>query len=355
MKYMSVAAFSASLLIASVAAAQEAETAPAPAPAPAAEAPAPPAEAQAASASAVQIGPPLPVEMRRTRGGANVLAAMPRIALAGYNIGAFMTTRVSARSGGSLLGNSMGARARMDFSLVGVDQTLLQRIADAAHADLVAQLEAAGYEVSGAREVFADGRGANMLAGGGTYEGEEPGTQSEMLVAGPSGVGAVAYQGVGRLAVGGGGGMGAISHGLNAILVFPNLALDFAETSGSGNRSFGNRANVEGEARFGIDPMSKAEVFFSRSGRGFFDGWGTLQVTEATTVADEFASTEQTSQRSNTGMGVASAILGAGMQHSRRSGYEVTADPAAYEALALRAARGFNAALVAQIRAARGG
>ncbi len=309
----------------------------------------------AIEASAPPAGPPFAVEMRRTRGNANVLSAMPRIALMGYNIGAFTYARVTASSGGSLFGNSMGARARMDFVLEGIDRARLERIATLAHDDLVSQLRAAGYEVSAAPEVFANGRGANFLADGGVFEGEEPGTQSELAVVGPEGVGAVGYQGVGRLAVGGGSGMGAISHELNAILLFPNLALDFVETSGSGNRSFGNRANVEGGARFSVDPMSKVEVFFSRSGRGFFDGWATLQVPSASAVDDEFASMVQTGASNNNAIAAISGILGAPMQSARRSAHTVSADPDKYEELALRAARGFNAAIVAQIRSARGG
>ena len=89
----------------------------------------------AIEASAPPAGPPFAVEMRRTRGNANMLSAMPRIALMGYNIGAFTYARVTASSGGSLFGNSMGARARMDFVLEGIDRARLERIATLAHDD----------------------------------------------------------------------------------------------------------------------------------------------------------------------------------------------------------------------------
>ncbi|MEZ5956052.1 MAG: hypothetical protein R3C27_02400 [Hyphomonadaceae bacterium] len=312
------------------------------------------ASATVATETAI-AGPAFDVDIRRTRGNANVLNAMPRIALVGYNVGAFTYARITASSGGSLFGGSMGARARMEFVLEGVDRARLERIATAAHDDLVTQLRAAGYEVSTAPEVFANGRGSGFLAAGGVFQGEEPGTQSELSVVGPEGVGAVSYQGVGRLAVGGGRGMGELSHELNAILLFPNLALDFVETSGSGNRSFGNHANVQGGARFAVDPMSKVEIFYSRSGRGFFDGWATLQVHAPSSVDDEFASVAQTSSSNNNAMAAISGILGAPMQAGRRSAHSVTADPDKYEELALRAARGFNAAIVAQVRASRGG
>ncbi|MEZ5958971.1 MAG: hypothetical protein R3C30_00900 [Hyphomonadaceae bacterium] len=302
------------------------------------------------AAPAAIAAAPLPVELRRDGGQRTALTGLPRIALVGYNFGAFVHSRVSASSGGSLFGGGMGARARMDFNLVGVDRATLERIATSAHADLVAQMQAAGIEVVPATEVFANGQHARFLADGGAYEAEPPGTENDLVVVGPEGVGAVTLNGMARTSIAGNAPV-AIAQSTNAILLYPNLALDFVQTGGSGRRALGNRANVEGEPNVGVNPISVVQVHYSR-GR-FLDGWTTLNMREGVWADEEFASVAQTSENNNNASVVISAILGAGMQSSRRSGYDVVADPVAYEALALRAARGFNAAIVRQVLAAR--
>jgi hypothetical protein len=313
---------------------------------------APPPTQSEPAAQTIASGPALSVPLRRDGGSRNALSALPRIAIVGYNLGAFVHTRVTATSGGSLLGNSLGARARMDFTLVGVDRAALERIATAAHADLVAQMQAAGIEVVPATEVFANGQHARFLADGGAYEGTLPGTENEMLVVGPAGVGAVTASGIARS----GGGSNAaipIASSVNAILIYPNLAIDFVQTSGSGRRVLGNRANVEGQPNIGVNPLSVVQVHYSR-GR-FLDGWTTLNMTESVWADEEFATVEQISESNNDIAAGVSAILGAGMRSGRRSGYQVTADAARYEQLAMRAAIGFNTAIVQQVLAARAG
>ncbi len=304
------------------------------------------------SAPTEAVGPAFPVSLRRDGGSRNALTEQPRIALFGYNLAAFTSSRVTASSGGSLFGGGMGARARMDFNLVGIDRALLERVATAAHDNLVAQLQAAGYEVVPAQQIFANGEGSRFLAEGGAYEAEAPGTENDFVVVGPAGVGAVAHHGIARTSFAGNA-PAPISAQHSAILLYPNLALDFVQTGGSGRRALGNRANVSGEARFGVNPISVVQAQFSRTGR-FIDGWTTLNMRDGVSVDDEFATVGQTSESNNNAAVIVSAILGAGMQSARRSGYDVVADPAAYEALAMRAARGFNAAIVAQVREARG-
>lgn len=293
--------------------------------------------------------PGLNVQMRRTRGGANVFAGRPKVALGAYNVAPFITTRVSASSGGLI---TAGARVRMDYELAGVTPEMMVRVADAAHADLVAQLTAAGFEVIPANEVAQNANVGPLRSSEPTFEGEEPGTGSKLMAFGPTGVGAVSAWGVGRMGFANMNGLARLSHELDAVILLPNLVLDFTETSGSGRNNWRERASAQGQARFSVDPLSKAEAFFSRAGR-FADGWGTLQVTAPAWSDAPFATVEQITESNNNLAVALSAVLGAGMQSSRREGYVVNADPAAYEALALQAARGFNAALVEQIRQAR--
>ena len=308
------------------------------------------AQDEAASAAAAASAAPLPVELKRSGGRASALAGRPRIAIAGYNIAAFTHATARASSGGGFSG--FGARVRMDMALAGVDMALVQRVADAAHADLVAQLQAAGYDVATAQEVLAAEGGAEALDPVESYEGEDA-LGHDMVVVGPTGVGATKFHGLGQRTFNGNRPATA-SNALDAVMLYPNLALNFAAAEGSGNRMFGNRANVEGGPAFSVAQNSVVQVAFSREGR-FTDGWTTLMMEEPVFAEEEFATMEQMDSSNNNAAVVVSAILGAGMQRSQRNTYQVIADPAAYEALALRAARGFNAAIVAQVRAARGG
>ncbi len=291
--------------------------------------------------------PPAPMTLERSGGRASALAGRTRIALAGYNIGAYTNVSTQASSGGGFTG--FGARTRMDLALAGIEPALLQRIADAAHADLVAQLQAAGYDVVTAQDVLAAPGGQEALDPVESYEGEDP-LGNDMLVIGPTGVGAAQFHGVGRRMIGNGNRPATASNALDAVMLYPNLSLNFAYTAGSGNRMFSNRASVE--AGPGFSASSIVQVVFSREGR-FADGWTTLLMDEPLAIEGEFASMEEVDSSNNNVAVALSAVLGAGLQRSQRDTYLVTADPAAYETLALSAARGFNAAIVAQVQAAR--
>src|SRR5688572_29989491 len=63
-----------------------------------------------------------------------------KVAVPAYHV-VFITQQEGTAAG------SMEARARLNTRLVGVDEATMRRLANEAHADLVAQLQAAGIEV----------------------------------------------------------------------------------------------------------------------------------------------------------------------------------------------------------------
>lgn len=295
----------------------------------------------------------LAVPLRKMKGKASALAARPRIAVAGYNVGAIVKSRAVASTRGGFRRSS--ASASMTMRLAGVDDALLQTIADAAYADLVARLSAAGIDVVTADELRTSDGVEKILPGEASYDGDlkRGNGDGKILVAGPAATGVSSYNGLGRITFN--GNIAAKpSDGLDAVLLFPNLSLGFAWTGGSGNAMFAKRASVEGGAFFHVDTATKLEAAYSKSGR-FVDGWATYGVKENVGAEDAFAVVTKTDSSNNAlAVGLSSA-LGAGMGSRSSSEYTVAADPERYKALALKAAKGFNAAIVERVVAARSG
>lgn len=301
-----------------------------------------------ASAAPV-VSAPLSVALEAKRGSFAIFAKRPKVALAGYNVGAFQTAKISASTS-----REQGASVSMSLTLQGVDATMLQRIADAAHADLVAQLQGAGIDVIDAPTFFQSVETAEVDRSSTPVDDEKMDGRApkKILMAGPSNVGAVTSFGL--ISTGFNGNVGdQASAALDAIVVYPNVALDFAWTSGGGQSMLQRRVSVDAGARFALDSISNFQVIYSRDGR-FVDDSATLGLSEDLGVDDAFAAVEKANSSNNSGsVGFANA-LGFGMSSRKGTEYAVTVDPQRYETLAMNAARGFNAALVQKIKVARG-
>ena len=292
---------------------------------------------------------PFAITLKANRGSAKVFAKRPKIALAGYNIAAFQTAKISG-----FTSRGQGASASMSFILEGVDATMLQRIADAAHSDLVAQLQAANIEVIDAPTLFKSPESDEIKRSSEPVNGKQMDGRApkKLLMVGPSNVGSVGI--FSMVPKGFNGNVGdQASAALDAIVIYPNLGFDFAWTGGGGRSMLKNKASVEGGARFALDSISNFYGVYSKDGR-FVDDAIQLIPGDDVGVPDVFASVEQAGSRNNGGAVAISNTLGVGMSSNKGSDYVVYADAKRYETLALNAAKGFNAALVQQIKAAKG-
>lgn len=301
-------------------------------------------------ASAAPIaGTPLSVALMAKRGSADVFAKRPKIAIAGYNVGAFQSAKITGTTT-----REQGASVSMSFALVGVDAAMLQRVADAGHADLVAQLQGAGIQVIDAPTFFKAAEADEIIRSASPVEDEKMDGRApkQLLVTGPSAVGVVSSFGL--IPKGFNGNMGdQASAALDAIVIYPNVALDFAWTSGGGRSMLQRKVSVDAGARFALDQLSNIQVVYSKDGR-YVDDSATLGLAEDLGVDDVFASVDKTGSSNNSGSVGLSNALGFGMSSRKGSQYTVTVDQKRYETLAMNAAKGFNAALVQQIRAAKG-
>lgn len=316
------------------------------------------AETVAALESAAPISAaPMAIEMRKTSGKTKVLSMRPKLAIVGYNVAAFTEGKVKGTARGGLFGDSQGASSTMELISTGIDAGLVQRVADAASDDLVAQLTAAGFDVVEPYGVSQAANNSVMKAGAApmmrkltTYKGEK----MNAIIAGPSTYGfrvvnsGVAKGGFAGLSEIGGNAPAKLGAELDAVLVQPTIVLDFANMKA--NRTIGRKATSSAELSFSLDPMSSIQVHASK-GKGL--NWLTYGTKKGASSDAPFAILGEKDSKSNSleqGLG---AALGMGVRKKKTTTQSVIIDSDRYEALALSAAKGWNTAFVAQAVAAR--
>ena len=287
------------------------------------------------------------VPMIKSDGKTKIMSYQPKIALVGYNVGAFTTAKATGKASGDLLGYSQGSRTTINFVSAGITPELVQRVASAAHDDLVTKLMAAGFDVVPATDVAATPSAAKLKFDAPSYETTlttDLGKKS-VLVAGPKGVGTQKHIGIGKASLGG----NAIvkpSKELNAIMVMPNLVLDFAALKTSGG-ALTSKSSASGSVRFAIDTQSAMNIQASK-GR-FVDGWLNYGIKKPVIAEGQFAQLNDIDTRDNgleRGLGRA---LGMATGSKKTKEVGVSIDPVRYEALAMNAASGWNDAFVAQM------
>lgn len=302
------------------------------------------------NAAAITSGA-MTVPMVKSDGKTKIMSYQPKIALVGYNVGAYTTAKATGKANGDLLGYSQGSRTTINFVSVGITPELVQRVATAAHDDLVAKLTTAGFDVVPASEVVATPSAAKLKFDAPTYETTlttDLGKKS-VLVAGPKGVGTQKHIGIGKASFGG----NAIvkpSKELSAVMVMPNLVLDFAALKTSGG-ALTSKSKAWGTVRFAIDTQSAMNIQASK-GR-FVDGWLNYGIKKPVIAEGQFAELNEVDTRSNKleqGLGLALGMA-TGSKKTKEMG--VAVDPVRYEALAMNAAAGWNDAFVAELVKAR--
>lgn len=294
--------------------------------------------------------PPFPVTLK-SFGQKKVFTLHPnRVAIIGYNVGGFRTAKTTGRASGGFNQNTLGAASTIEVHAWGIDGAVLSRIADAAYADLLAQFRAAGFEVVEPSAIMATEGVAGFKLGGAPYEFKVAADRGSMtaLVAGPSHMGTRGLYAAGKIDF---SSAPTPTYALQAMVVMPNLVFDFAELESS--RSGGMTASASADMKFGISPHSRMRVSDTTSNRWvdadlhYEPGKGLTAIDLQTSVADS----TRTNNNAQQALGQA---LGAPVQARSRTTTAVEVNQSQYEKLALSAARGWNAALVAQMRAGTG-
>lgn len=275
-------------------------------------------------------------------------------------IPAYQVTFITQQQG-TAVGN-ITARARLNAMLAGVDEATMRRLTNEAHADLVAQLQAAGLSVTPAGQARAMANGVAVVTNNSDVRGVGAGiTIGRSVRRGYASYGAdeapmlspfhnpTSPTGGPNMmqALGASNTIGRAAREAGAVAVIPALTIDFINMEASrGDR----RANVDSEVVFSLRAASGATAM----GRGN-SGPGYMQVVRMTrdvTWNDTFANVVQggaeVREGSMTPIPDENYIV-----QQRARGDAVVADIATWEELVREAYRGFNAALVAEIIEAR--
>lgn len=306
---------------------------------------------------------PLPVSFTSQR--PQVMKGKPRIAVPSYSIGFIRTGEARATAGG--VGSSMVSRSsKIETYLTGVDDAVLTDLTEEAYQDLVAQLKAAGVDVVSAAELTGTAefqsapKQAAVSGGKGKIDSRAEkgwtihGAKSAPLVAGmgfnPSTMGMMGLMGGLRS-------LNKISLATNSVMIVPQLGIDYADMESSGQQTWGGSASVSAETRFSINSRSRVSLSFGvgpSGDMGSLDMKGGIAKGSVGTP-EPFAVLVHTQDKSDSAaVSNAFAMMGLGNMYNQKNVYAVRADPDRYKALVRAAFRGFNAAIVAEVKKARG-
>lgn len=301
--------------------------------------------------------PPLPVALQGQ--ATRYLANRPKIVVPGYTLAFVHGATASAFGGGAGLDTNK-RRTQIATRLVGLTDDMAQDIADQAYDDLVRQLEAAGFEVLDPAAQLASEQMQGLARYSGPFGGQgiiDSRATKAWVVYGPralppikghafeTGMGAVAASGALLR-------FGRASRDLDAIIVSPRVLIDYIDMESTGQRVYSGSASVDAELRFGINPKSQVDFVWGNNNGGAMPGWFT---TKGAYTPQPFGILAQTADRSDS-IATHNALVSVGFGSIYRQSlvYDAEVSPKRYAALSRAAIQGFNAALVAEIRKARG-
>lgn len=294
---------------------------------------------------------PFPVQLDGN--GEKYLSRRPRIAVATYGFGVVHAQSVTASAAGQ--GSDITPRrTTVATYLDGVGDDLSAQLAEEAYQDLVARLQAAGFDVVPADQVAAaphmqglayPSPVLNGKEGGGTWATYAP--KAAPLIKGYANErGLATLSASGSLIA-----LGKVSQELDAIVLVPRLMVNNVGMGGTGHRNFVGSASASAEVRFWITPATRTDFIWGNERGGSMPGGFQVK----TFGTDEpFAVLVKAGDRSDSkALHNALADAGFGSLYRQSLVYAVLADPGRFAALSRAAFQGYNAALVEAIRRAR--
>jgi hypothetical protein len=276
-----------------------------------------------------------------------------RVAIPAYHV-----TYITQQQGTAVA--SIGARSRLNLVLEGADDAVLQALADEAHADLVAQFKAAGFDVLPDAEARALTAGVEAVPNnrdvvavgpsitigksvkiGWTAMGARGAPMLKPFHNPASPTGALGFSAFGATQK-----LGAAAKAADAAAVVPSMLVDFADMEAKPGVNFLGRpsAGVSAALRFGLRATSGATVVSAHErGPAFAGSW---RLDKDLNLIGDFAAV----QEGAAGVRVGSMTAQADSNHvvkDRARGDAVVLNLPVWQGLVRDAYRAYNAALVA--------
>lgn len=285
-------------------------------------------------------------------------------AFAGINqvvIGSFKVAFIDSKKEAEKAGSGFGGKSSAEIKLLGLNNQTMQQVTDAAYADFVAQLGAAGYQVADRSALTSDPEfaKANKEASPMKEEASFFGSQNNVTYVAPSSIKDL-YFFMGEAGKTGGFGFSnpsiaasqfADKNKLPVISVM--YTVDFAGADGSGG-SFASTSALQVGQVISVTPGSGISLI-GGSGGTFNPTNGSVKLGQAVHSGEKYGeivmTTSDTMKAVETAANVASALLGGGTNQSRD--FEIKADPAKYQLAATTVTKETNSKLISQMKALR--
>lgn len=271
---------------------------------------------------------------------ANVTVDGPK-AFTGQNkvvIGSFHVAFIDSKKEAEKAGTGFGGRSSAKLELQGVTPEVRQAITDAAYADLLAQLQAAGYEVADRSVLLNSPEFSKTKKENSPFVKEASffGSANNMNYVAPRAIGDVRFfngenglsGGLGFSNPAAGASMFADKNKLPVIAVA--YTIDFAAKDGSGGR-WASTSSLEVGQALTVIPGSGIN-FIGGQGGTFSTAIGSLKLGQPITSPDKYGEVVMTTSGAMKSLEVATNVLGvmmgAGTNQSRD--FVIKADPAKY-------------------------
>ena len=259
-----------------------------------------------------------------------------RLVIGGFKVG-FIEEKKESQKAGSGFGGKSSAHLKMN----GITAAHMQQITDAAYADFVAKLKAAGYTVDDRTALISHEDFKDVKADASPLREEASffGSSNTVTYVAPTALGKLYWVGDATRT----GGFGFANAGVGAAMVadktkvpviFVNYLVDFANSDGSGGRWSTTSTLQVGQ---GVSvPPNMGLWWMGGQGGTFSSNNGSISFGQPVYSTETFGDVVNTSTDAavgvETALNVATALLGGGTNQSRS--FEINADPARYSAVA---------------------
>lgn len=293
-----------------------------------------------------------PIGLRLKPWNPKVSAKRPRILVPTYALALVRTGKASAFAGGA--GAEMAARkASLSTALVGVTDQLAEQLAQEAYDDLMARLGAAGFDVVTPAEIAASPDISRLEVVGTRARGA-----NGMSVYGPAGAPLRSGHPYSTAVLAGSKSaivFSDISAELDALILTPQMAIDYQQLESTGRRTYVGSAQVGAKVWFDVLGGSGAYYVYGQR-RGLGSGpYGGFLLENNHGSTEPFGIMYEVDDRSDSvALHNAFAQAGLGSMYRQSQVYAVEVDPQRYAALVRAAFQGLNTAIVAELKAARG-
>ena len=286
--------------------------------------------------------------------GGKAFVGVKKVVIGSFKIGFLTTKKEHAKSGSGSGGNSSAM-----MELHGITPSVMQSITEKAYQDLLAQLQAAGYEVADrAQLTSSEFSKSDSKASPFTEEASFFGSDNTVTYVAPESIGKL-YFFAGETAQRNGFGFNipdvaasgfADKNKLPVMSVMYNL--DFSSNKSEGG-AFASFSAVEVGQALSVAPGSGI-ILIGGQGGTFSNTNGSVRLGQAIASADPFGEIVNTSSDGmvvlETTVNAASALLGGGTNQSRD--FSVTADPLKYSSGAENILKQTNADLIRSMQTA---